>query len=303
SPMKRLVRRMRSILLTPLHAQLDGLQMLIYALHEKVDDAQSAYSLHEKLDAAQETIYSFHGKLDAAQETIYSFHEKLDDAHVKIDDTYAKLEEMYRALDDAHAETTARLNQLGELTQTINSRLEEIVMRVRTPLRVDESTFSFRTYDGFVLAPSSDESLLLTLLDAGPQGLRPGTRKILQKLLTSGMTFIDVGARLGILTLAGALTVGTSGRVFAIEPTPRAFELLNRALAINGLSDRVVTKCLAAGERRERGELYVKPASGHGSGRGVDGREPHKIIVEVIPLDDLVGAGERVDVVNVNLKG
>src|SRR5262249_51898951 len=53
SPMKRLVRRMRSILLTPLHAQLDGLQMLIYALHEKVDDAQSAYSLHEKLDAAQ----------------------------------------------------------------------------------------------------------------------------------------------------------------------------------------------------------------------------------------------------------
>src|SRR5262245_58707996 len=111
SPMKRVVKRIRNVLLTPLHAQVDGLQLLIYSLHEKVDDF------------------------------LYSLHEKVDDALVKIDDAHAKLQDMRRTVEDTHVETTVRLSQLGELTQAIDSRLEEVAMRVRTPLRIDDSTF------------------------------------------------------------------------------------------------------------------------------------------------------------------
>jgi FkbM family methyltransferase len=290
SPTKRVLKRIRNMLLTPLHTQLDGLQLLTYALHEKFDDAQgTVYALHEKMD-----------------DILYSLHEKLDEAHVKLDDAHSKLDEMHRKLEEAHVETTVRLGQMDELTKAIHSRLEEVAMRARTPLQIDGSTFSFRTYDGFVLIPSSDSLLLLMLLDAGPQGLEPGTRSILMKLLVPGMTFIDVGAHIGLLTLAGARAVGAKGKVLAIEPTPLVFKLLNRALFLNQVADRVVTKCLAAGERRQRAAFYIKAVLGHSSLIASDRLDRHnadKIDVEVVPLDDLVPPGERVDVVKIDVEG
>ena len=68
-----------------------------------------------------------------------------------------------------------------------------------------------RTYDGFVFIPRSDHLLLLNLLDAVPPGLEPGTRRVLMKMLGPGMTFVDVGAHIGLLTLAGARSVGNTG--------------------------------------------------------------------------------------------
>ena len=125
--------------------------------------------------------------------------------------------------------------------------MDEIGLRIRGPIQVDESTFSLRTYDGFVFVPRTDTLLLLLLLDAGPQGLEPGTRTILMKLLAPGMTFIDVGAHIGLLTLAGARAVQNNGKVYALEPTPRGFELLNRALVVNGLEQ---PRCCKMSSRR-----------------------------------------------------
>ena len=95
-----------------------------------------------------------------------------------------------------------------------------------------------RTYDGLVFVPRSDDLLLLMLLDAGPGGLEPGTRRILTKFLSPGMTFVDVGAHIGLLTLAGARAVGPTGKVLAIEPAPTAFEALRRTIAVSGLAER-----------------------------------------------------------------
>ena len=143
--------------------------------------------------------------------------ELLINLHLKFDESQAR----------------AKLGALDEIKEQINlllRRMDDIGLRVRGPIQVDETTFSLRTYDGFVFVPGTDTLLLLLLLDAGPQGLEPGTRTILTKLLTPGMTFIDVGAHIGLLTLAGARVVENSGKVYALEPTSRGFELLNRAL-------------------------------------------------------------------------
>jgi FkbM family methyltransferase len=47
--------------------------------------------------------------------------------------------------------------------------------------------------------------------------------RLIRSRLRPGATMIDVGANVGYFTALGALAVGPSGRVVAVEPNPRAF--------------------------------------------------------------------------------
>jgi hypothetical protein len=117
-----------------------------------------------------------------------------------------------------------QLQNALELVQLLHTKADDLGLRSRGLVQIDASTFALRTYDGFVFIPRADNLLLLMLLDAGPAGLEPGTRRILTKLLQPGMTFVDIGAHIGLLTLAGARAVGRTGKVLALEPTPAAFD-------------------------------------------------------------------------------
>jgi FkbM family methyltransferase len=56
-------------------------------------------------------------------------------------------------------------------------------------------------------------------------------------LLKPGDSFLDLGANLGYYTLLAARRVGGEGRVYAFEPDPEAFALLQRNVAVNGYGD------------------------------------------------------------------
>jgi FkbM family methyltransferase len=54
--------------------------------------------------------------------------------------------------------------------------------------------------------------------------------------LSPGDTFLDVGAHIGYFTLPAARRVGSTGRVFAVEPSPASMDLLKRNVELNGFS-------------------------------------------------------------------
>jgi FkbM family methyltransferase len=220
--------------------------------------------------------------------------------------------ELGRQLRDLAQTTQAALRDLAQMTQaaqslqtTLVAKAEEIALRSRGALALDDATLALRTYDGFVLVPREDALLLLMLLDAGPHGLEPGTRRVICKLLSPGMTFVDIGAHIGLLTLAGARAVGSSGKVLAIEPTPRSFELLTRGLAANALLSRVVLKAQAVGARRDHCRFFVADVLGHSSLTRPESPEEkfREIDVDVSPLDDLVPPGTSVDLVKIDVEG
>jgi len=68
----------------------------------------------------------------------------------------------------------------------------------------------------------------------------PNEMHLLSKLLEPGGTFIDVGANIGLYSLAAARIVGPDGRVLAFEPSPRERGLLERNVARNSLTQVVV---------------------------------------------------------------
>lgn len=61
----------------------------------------------------------------------------------------------------------------------------------------------------------------------------PGTAKTLSRLIKPGDVVFDIGANMGAHTLGIARSVGSKGKVFAIEPSDFASAKLNRNLSLN----------------------------------------------------------------------
>lgn len=107
-------------------------------------------------------------------------------------------------------------------------------------------------------------TMFLSLQDLGlsKELILRGTReveetKILREELKEGLTVVDVGANLGYYVLMEASIVGEKGKVYAIEPSPRTFEILNKNVEANGYSDIVETYCTAISNKKSVSKFYV----------------------------------------------
>lgn len=64
--------------------------------------------------------------------------------------------------------------------------------------------------------------------------------------LERGAIIIDVGAHIGRYTLLGAKSVGTSGRVVAVEPHPENLKILSKNVELNGYFNVIcINSCLS----------------------------------------------------------
>jgi len=66
--------------------------------------------------------------------------------------------------------------------------------------------------------------------------------RFVRRWLRPGMQAVDVGANIGVYTVAMAQAVGSGGRVWAFEPTPAAAHFLERSIGVNGFRNVVVSR-------------------------------------------------------------
>ena len=71
--------------------------------------------------------------------------------------------------------------------------------------------------------------------------------RLLPELLGDGDAMVDVGANVGILGARAARLVGESGRVVAVEPSPRCLEDLRRV--VDGMSNVTIVEAALGPER------------------------------------------------------
>lgn len=76
------------------------------------------------------------------------------------------------------------------------------------------------------------------------------------RYLQSGMTVLDVGAHHGLYTLLASKRVGTSGKVYAFEPSVRERKALRKHLFLNRCKN-VFVEDFAAGNDAREAEFYV----------------------------------------------
>ena len=139
----------------------------------------------------------------------------------------------------------------------------------------------------------------------------PGTAKTLSRLIKPGDVVFDIGANIGAHTLKMARAVGSSGKVFAIEPSDFAFAKLNRNFSLNPqLKPRVNTEQLFLAEKVSDSypsQVYASwPLRGdvtvHSKHRG---RLVSTSKASIITLDDFVRQRDikRVDLIKIDVDG
>ncbi len=79
-------------------------------------------------------------------------------------------------------------------------------------------------------------------------------RKLIGALIFPGMTFVDIGANIGVYTLHIAHLTGGSANIVAFEPHPRTFAKLKFNCAANGFGNIV---CINAGIGPSEGEAIL----------------------------------------------
>jgi FkbM family methyltransferase len=127
-------------------------------------------------------------------------------------------------------------------------------------------------------------------------------RAFAERTLRRGMVAVDVGANVGFHTLLMARCVGATGRVHALEPEPRNFRLLARAVAEAGYGQVRLHRAAAARcaglvplylARDNRGDHRLTPA-----------REARAhVMVTAVALDELLAEEVRVDLIKIDVQG
>jgi UDP-perosamine 4-acetyltransferase len=188
--------------------------------------------------------------------------------------------------------------RLEQLIAAVHERLDVVANRFLLP--VDTDTVLVRSFVGYLYCSRNDHAVISCLADSGE--FEPGVRRLLERVLEQGMVFLDVGAHLGLHTLAAARRVANRGHVFSFEPTPTIHRLLCQTLRLNGLEDHVTARRAAAGRENTAKPLYVSTISGHNSLYPLPGAET-TIEVEVVQLDDELRPGQRIDVAKIDVEG
>ena len=113
-----------------------------------------------------------------------------------------------------------------------------------------------------------------------------------------GNLVVDVGAFIGLYTVALARRVGLGGRVIAIEPDPENFAGLVRHVKLNGVGGQ--TQCVQKAVGRSSGRSRF--AAGRSSESTVSRDAEESIEIEMTSLDDLLGT-ESVDIMKIDVEG
>ena len=138
-------------------------------------------------------------------------------------------------------------------------------------------------------------------------GFEPNERSFVARFLRQGMVVLDIGAHQGFYTLLASKLVGSGGKVFAIEPSPREQKALRLNLVLNRCKN-VRSEVLALGDTETQADLYVVD----GKHTGFNSLRPpcvsgttSRVKVNVKRLDDWFQEAnvERVDFIKLDVEG
>jgi FkbM family methyltransferase len=236
-------------------------------------------------------------------------HEELEGLRARLRDQAAA--DVERTVQAATAELIAQIQWSHTKIQADSDLVASLLERIeryslasarRVVIPVGSETLLVRSESGYLLCSAADESILARLVDTGD--LELGTRLLIERLLAPDDVFVDVGANVGVHSLAAARSLRGRGHVIAFEPYKPSSELLTRSLALNGYSHISTVHPLALSDREGTRQLHLGTVSAHRSLLPFDDQILEETVeVAESRLDAVVAPGGRVDLLKIDAKG
>lgn len=196
--------------------------------------------------------------------------------------------------------------QLSNLAPAQLDRIEQYALASarRVAIGCGSGNILIRSEVGYILCGSSDHAVIACLLDSGD--LERGTRLLIQRYLKPHDVFIDIGANLGLHTLAAARAMQGKGRIFAFEPFEPTQRLLAESIRINEFTSIVEIHQAAVSNRAGRKTLYLGGSSGHHSLYKIaqsSGALLQTVDVPLVKLSDIVPESISVSLIKIDVEG
>jgi FkbM family methyltransferase len=138
----------------------------------------------------------------------------------------------------------------------------------------------------------------------------PCTASVLRRILGPGMTFVDVGANVGLFSMLASRWVGPTGRVFSFEPSRREYDRLRDHVDRNALTN---VESFRAAACDVDGTVVLHVADARHSGLNTlqptfmydDVREASQERVPAVRIDSVLMTRPdlRVDVMKIDVEG
>lgn len=233
-------------------------------------------------------------------------HYMVNDTHIMINNALVKIEvltsqvlqleqsnfQMQGTLDEEILPLLGRIENYGYSTarrSTINCGNDEVIVRTQV---------------GYVVCSTKDQGLLANLDETGD--IERGTRLLIEKILSPGCVFVDVGANVGLHSLAAARVMRGGGYIISFEPYAPIFQLLKKTIQINGFSEIVELHQSAVSSQPGEKDLYIGVTSGHNSLFQLDlpkDFSKQSVAVPVVRLDEVISPKQRIDLIKIDVEG
>ena len=217
----------------------------------------------------------------------------------------AEIRRNSEALSDAVSLNQARISAEIALVHPYLERIESYSAHNARRFALNSgSDIIVRTNVGYVLCPADDHALITLLAEAGE--LEPGTRRLIERLLKPGDTFVDVGANVGLHTLAAARAMQGNGNIIAFEPFARTKQLLEKTVWLNGFSSMTTVHEVAVSNRSGPATLHLGATSGHHSLTSLDvpiSLRETEASVRTVTLDEMISQDLRVNLIKIDVEG
>ena len=157
-------------------------------------------------------------------------------------------------------------------------------------------------------------------LDANDPGISRtlalfGTREkehiyILQRELKEGMVVLDIGANIGYYALMEAALVGEQGHVYAVEPSPQNYLLLNKNVKLNDFEKVIETFQIGISDRIGVAKLHLASSSNLHTFHPIkynytqdDYLSDNVIDVPTTTISDFAGDKKKIDLIRMDIEG
>lgn len=194
---------------------------------------------------------------------------------------------------------TSLRSRLAPLIRPILERCPPIRFVAVGMLKMKQSGRLQRCGMEFTL-PCGDFGVTLEAESTG--SYEPLTTSTIESILTEGMTFVDIGAHVGLFSLPALHWVGTSGKVISFEPHPDNYVMLLENASRNNVDERLLAVQSAISDTNEVVKLHTSTFNTgdhqlfHSGGRKC-------IEVECTTLDHYFPAGTKVDLIKIDVQG
>lgn len=158
-------------------------------------------------------------------------------------------------------------------------------------------------YSGTVVNVQGNRMLLDAKDDLGLFAFgvyEPLVTETFTRIVRKNSVVLDVGANIGYYTLIAAKLVAEKGRVFAFEPEPANFSLLEENVRLNGYKN-VVLERKAVSNKTGKADLFIQGKAGQHS---ICQPSTSHVQVETVNLDNYFrDFGKEIDLVKIDVEG